>query len=81
MTLEFSYLENPMDRGAWWATTVYEVIVRYAGPGPPSLKVAVVWQGLFSARTLATRRVCPPPDPHARRVSGLNSYWRVAGLS
>ena len=23
--LQYSYLENPMDRVAWWATVVYEV--------------------------------------------------------
>ena len=22
--LEYSYLENPMDRGAWWATVVHK---------------------------------------------------------
>ena len=27
--LQYSYLENPMDRGAWWATVQRELRVRY----------------------------------------------------
>ena len=76
--LQYSYLENPMDRGAWWATVHG---VRTCGYPHKSL----AWLLLFGHSVLSdslqphglqhSRLPCPPPTPRVCSNSCPLSHW------